>query len=259
MLAGIRVPPMSETLTQQLQAVIADEATQRAAAKDGSAVLAPDGTNRSVRRPRVRAWSSSPLLLRSLAAAGVVLLLVGGGILLANQPGGGPSGAGHSGARPSGLGAAPTPRAVKNQKSSAAVGSASAIALRYRHDGEFVFANAVTSDVDYTKADLPAGIRQEVANMAQLAGPPTTMPAPSAAAEPRRPISRTKVGQLESCLSTVAGDRLVLLVEVAHYLGLPTTIIVFRPVGNAFDVIVVGQTCGPASQDIITTLTVPTK
>lgn len=256
MLAGIRVPPMSETLTRQLQAVIADEATQRAAAKDSSPVLAPEGANRSVRRLRAKAWSSSssPLLLRSLAAAGVVVLLVGGGILLVNQ-----RGAGLSSARPPGLGAEPRPRAVKNQESSAAVGSASPVTLRYRHDGEFVFANAVTSDVDYTKADLAAGIRHEVANMAQLAGPMTTMPAPSAAAEPRRPISRTTVGQLESCLSTVAAGRLVLLVEVAHYLGLPTTIIVFRPVGNAFDVIVVGETCGPANQDIITTLTVPTK
>lgn len=249
MLAGIRVPPMSETLTQRLQAAIADEATQRAAGRRDL----PEDTNRSARRLRVRAWSSSPLLLRGLAAAGVVVLLVGGGVLLVNQRGAGPSGAG-----PSGLGAAPTPHAVKNQESSAAVGSASVITLRYRHHGEFVFANAVTSDVDYTKADLPAGIRHEVANMAQL-GPTTTMPAPSAAAEPRQSISRTTVGQLESCLSTVAAGRLVLLVEVAHYLGLPTTIIVFKPVGNAFNVIVVGETCGPASQDIIATLTVPTK
>jgi hypothetical protein len=112
--------------------------------------------------------------------------------------------------------------------------------------------------VDYTKANLPAGIRHEVANMAQL-GPTTTMPAPNAAAEPQQSISRTTVGQLESCLSAVAADRLVLLVEVAHYLGLPTTIIVFKPVGDAFNVIVVGETCGPASQDIIATLTVPTK
>lgn len=258
MLAGIRVPPMSETLTQRLQAAIADEATQRATAKDGSPVLTPgrrdlpESTNRSVRRLRVRAWSS-PLLLRGLAAAGVVVLLVGGGILLVNQRGPGPSGAG-----PSGLGAEPTPHAVKNQESSAAVGSAAAITLRYRHNGEFAFANAVTSDVDYTKADLPAGIRHEVANMAQL-GPTTTLPAPSATAEPHQSISRTTVSQLESCLSTVAAGRLVLLVEVAHYLGLPTTIIVFKPVDHAFNVIVVGETCGPASQDIIATLTVPTK
>jgi hypothetical protein len=260
MLAGIRVPPMSETLTQRLQAAIADEATQRAAVKDGSPVLAPgrpdlpEGTNRSVRRLRVRAWSSSPLLLRSLAAAGVALLLVGGGILLTNQRGAAPSGA-----RPSGLGAEPSPRAVKSQESGAAVGSASAITLRYRHGGEFVFANAVTSAVNYMRTDLATGIRHEVANMAQLTSPSVTMPAPSAAAEPRRSFSHTTVGQLESCLSTVAADRLVLLVEVAHYLGVPATIIVFRPVGNVFDVIVVGQTCGPASQDIITTLTVPTK
>jgi hypothetical protein len=202
----------------------------------------------------MRAWSSSPLLLRSLAAAGVVVLLVGGGVLLANQRGTGPSSA-----RSSGIGAAPTTPRFKNRESTANVGSASTITLRYRHAGGFVYANAVASDVNYTKADLAAGVRHEVANVAQLASPSASMPTSNAVAAPRHALNRTTVGRLESCLSMVATDRVVLLVEVARYLGLPATIIVLRPVGDAFEVIVVGEACGPAGQDILATATVPTK
>lgn len=254
LLASVRVPPLSETLTLRLQAVIADEATKRAAALVPGRSDLPERTGRPVRRRSMRAWSSSPLLLRSLAAAGVVLLLVGGGVLLTNQRGTGPSSA-----RSSGLGAAPTAPRFKNRESTANVGSALTITLRYRHAGGFVYANAVASDVNYTKADLAAGVRHEVANVAQLASPSASMPAPSAVAEPRHALNDTTVGRLESCLSMVATDRVVLLVEVAHYLGLPATIIVLRPVGDAFEVIVVREACGPAGQDILTTVRVPTR
>lgn len=250
LLASIRVPPMSETLTQRLQAVIADEAAQRAAVLVSGQRDLPERTRRPVRRLRVRVWSSSPLLLRGLAAAGVVLLFVGGGVLLANQGGTGPSSA-----RSSGLGGQPTTPRFNAPERTANVGSPSAITLRYRHAKGILYANAVVSGVDYTKADIPVAIRHEVALLANRVG----IPAPSAAAGPQHVLSHTTVGQLESCLSTMATDRLVLLVEVARYLGLPATIIVFKPVDNAFDVIVVGAACGPAGQDIITTLTVPTK
>lgn len=253
LLASVRVPPMSEALTLRLQAVITDEAAKRAALVPGRSELA-ERTGRPVRRRSMRVWSSSPLLLRSLAAAGVVVLLVGGGVLLANQRGAVPSSA-----RSSGQGAAPTVPRSKSRESTANVGSASTVTLRYRHAGGFVYANAVASDVDYTKSDLAVGIRHEMANVAQLVGPSASMPAASAAAEPRHALNHITVGRLESCLSMVATDHVVLLVEVARYLGLPATIIVLRPVGDTFEVIVVGEACGPAGQDILATVTVPTK
>lgn len=182
------------------------------------------------------------------------MLLVGGGILLANE----------RGTSVSSSGAGPANRPARSRPSStgfgsAAVGLGGVINLRYQHAGRTMYANAVTSEVNYTKADLPAAIRHEVASRAQLASPSGKMPAASAAPGSERPLNHTTVGALESCLSTVTTGRVVLLVEVARYLGVPATIIVFNPVDYAFDVIVVGEACGPANPDIITTLTVPTK
>jgi hypothetical protein len=263
LLASMPVPPMPETMTQRLHAAITSEATRRAAsgetsplgdaAADRSSVLVPGRPDLPVRarRPALRTWPrlwASPLLLRGLAAAGALVLLVGGGVLLANQRGPAPSGAAvQSPARP-----------ARNRPNTAIVGSVAATSLRYRHRGEYVVTSAVTSDADYSRADLPAGVRRDVANSTQFASSApvsSTSPVPA----PGHALSHTTVGQLESCLSTVATGGLVLLVEVAHYLGQPATIIVFRPVNDAFDVIVVGHACGPAGQDIITRLTVPKK
>lgn len=264
LLASIPAPPMPETLTQRLQATIADQAALRVAggaipalgaARNRSAVLVPGrsdlpgGARRRARHPRIRTWSS-PLLLRGLAAAGVLVLLVGGGILLANQRGVGTATSGRPATRP-----------VNNRPGAARAGSAAATRLRYRHGGQYVYTNAVMSEVNYTRADLPAGVRHQVANSTRLSVPSSNAAPVDGAATPQHMLGRTTVGQLESCLSTVATSvpGLVQLVTVAHYLGRPATIIVFEPVDNAFDVIVVGEACGLGSQDILVRLVVPTK
>lgn len=193
---------------------------------------------------------SSPLMLRGLAASGVLVLLVGGGILVANQRGVGKVGSG----------AGPLGRPARVHSGAAAVGSIAATPLRYRRGAEMVLTSAVMSRADYTKADLPAGIRQEVHDTAQI-GTQSSM-APTNAGRASQPqLGQATVGKLESCVSTVAasGPSAVLLVEIARYVGRPATIIVFKPINNAFDVIVVGEACGPANQDIMTRLIVPTK
>jgi hypothetical protein len=267
MLASIPAPPMPETLAQRLHAAISAEAAQRVAttsalgsadrdaAGDPSPNLIPGRPDlprhakRPVRRPRTRAWSS-PLVLRGLAAAGTLVLLVGGGILLTNQRTVGTS---------SGI-AEPASRPAKLRPNGpAAVGSVATTRLRYRHAGEFVSTNAVTEDVNYTKADLSAGVRHEVASATQLGSQSNAVPDSTPAPEPQHQLDHTTVGELESCLSAVAAGRVVRLVELARYLGQPATIIVFKPFHNAFDVVVVGEACGAASQDIITSLAVPTK
>jgi len=247
---------MPETMAQRLQAVIADEAAQRAAGTAAPALLVPgrpdlpDRAGHQARRPSARVWSS-PLLLRGLAAAGVLVLLVGGGILLANQRGVGTS---------SSTGG-PAARPAKSRPSVGAVGSPAATMLRYQHGGHYVYTNAVASDVNYTKASLPAGVRHEVNMSAQLVAPSPNVAPVSGASTPRRTLGHTTVGQLESCLATVApsGPSLVQLVAVARYLGRPATIIVFTPVDNAFDVIVVGEACGPSGEDVLARLVVPRK
>lgn len=267
LLAGVSAPPMPETLAQRLQATIAGEAAQRATrtatpslggtdrggAGSRSAALfpgRPDRTRRRARRPRIGAWSS-PLLLRGLAAAGVLVLLVGGGVLLANQRGVGPASSSRG----------PTARHVNNRPNAVQAGPTAAIRLRYRHGGQYVYTSAVTSEVNYTKTDLPAGVRRAVANSPRLSSPSPNVAPVDGAARPRHTLSHTTVGRLESCLSAIAtgASGLVQLVTVAHYLGQPATIIVFEPVDNVFDVIVVGAACGPAGQDILARLVVPTK
>lgn len=267
LLASYPAPPMPETLTQRLQGAIAAEAAHRVAASalrvagpaatgDGSPLPIPGRPDlpkrgsRPARRPRTGVWAS-PLLVRGLAAAGALVLLVGGGILLANQRGVGTSStvAGQGTARP----------AKSRPSTTAPIGSTAPIRLRYQHAGEYVFANAVTSDADYTTANLAAGVRTTVASVAQVAKPSVVVPGASAAAAPQRSLDHTTVGRLESCLSAVASGKPVMLVEIARYLGLPATIIVFEPVDRSFDVIVVGEACGPKGEDIITRLSVPMK
>lgn len=266
---------MPEQLTLRLQAVIADEATRRSAnvTLSASSTPAAPGVGRDVgaepagamipgrpdlpertsqarqrRRPSAKTWTS-PLLLRGLTATAVLVVLVGGGILLAK--GRGPASS-HSTAR-----SAPASRPVRNRPSAAIVGSAATTPLRYRHDGEYVYANAVKSNANYTKAGLPDGVRSEVKNSAQVTSPAATIAPGGSAPAATHQFNGVTISHLESCLSAVTNGHLVQLVEVARYLGKPVTIIVLKPVHDIFDVIVVGHTCGISGQDVITRLTVP--
>jgi len=270
MLSRIPVPPMPEQLTQRLQGVIAQEAARRSAGATMPAVSEvkpgvgiepcpamipgrpdlppPERTRRRrVRRPSMKAWSS-PSLLRGLTAAAVLVVLVGGGFVLTT---------GRGPVSRSTAGTPSTPKSVRNRPSSAIVGSAAATPLHYRHGKRLAYANAVTSRVNYTKASLPAGVRSEVKNSAQVTGSsPEAVEGNSAPSASGR-LSGVTISHLESCLSSVATGNLVLLVDIAHYLGRPATIIVLKPVNDIFDVIVVGQGCGTSGKNVITRLTVP--
>lgn len=249
-LAGVAVPAMPDTLTHRLHAAIADEAARRTAspaAVPGRPDL-PERAKHPHHQRRIKNWS--PQLARGLAAAAAaIVLLVGGGILLANLRGGGLAGAG----------SAPTSRPATSRGRGSAVGLRQAVPLHYRSGTELVSTNAVTSNMDYTKADLPAGVRRAMADSPRFATPSGHAVGSSPDVEARHPLDHTTVGQLESCLTTVAVGRVVQVVELARYLGQPATIIAFKPTGNVFEVIVVGPACGATNQDIITSLNVPTK
>lgn len=277
LLASIPTPPMPDHLTERLRSALAAELAQRAVGATSMEALeaglvttdglvtvggsAPGGTPGRPdlpdrRRWRTRPWRlpdlSAPLLLRGLAATAVVVVLVGGGLLLANAGGGRLE---STAAKPAGAGRAPRARLPASYNA-----SGTQIQLQYQHDGKYSYTNAVATDANYTKANLPAGVRQELADTPSVSG----VPAPSQASQAREhahapspTLKKFDVGRLESCLSTVAAGRLVLLVEVARYAGIPAAIIVLRPVGGAFDVIVVGEGCGASGQDVITRLAVP--
>jgi hypothetical protein len=280
LLASVQAPAMPQRLSERLQAAIATESANRASGltpaagdlMDGTAVRQPvpvgvpgrpdlpERTTSQRRRPRFPDWSS-PLLLRGLAATGAVVLVVGGGLLLANSGGGRPSSTA-AGTRPqAGSTRRLTPGAVRP------LGTPDSTPVQYRHGGRYLYANTLSSTMNYTKADLAAGVRQEVANVPAIYPGPT----PGAAASntpgvnsgpeetPATRVGWIRIHRLTGCLTAAAAGRQILLAEVAHYGGSPATIIVLRPVHGVLPVIVVGAACTGSSADVITRLSVPSK
>ena len=275
LLASVPIPAIPDHLTERLQSTLAAEVAQRAggamptgalgggSAPAGGLVISGSGGSghapgrpdrpgrarrRRVRQPRMTGWSS-PLVLRSLAATATVALLVGGGLLFANA-GGGRSGnpsAQSEPARRTGRVGAQAPRS-----------NASALTptqLQYQHDGKYAYTNVVTTDTSYTKENLAAKVRLQVASSASVGS--RAEPFTGQARAPHHQLGHFDVGRLESCVSAVAAGQNVMLVDVARYMGVPAAIIVMRPVNGAFGVIVVGQACGASGQDVIARLTVP--
>lgn len=269
LLASIPAPPMPGQVTQRIQAALSAESLRRAtepviaSAGATSATPAtyasipgrpdlPRHRSRKVRRLRLPDWSS-PLLLRGLAATGALVLVVGGGILLANSGGGHVTAGPASGGRPASRNAP--------QSSGINVGATGTTRLLYRAGGRSAHANAVSSSVSYSAANLAAGVRRAVSAEANLGvspdgSQPQAQPAGSAG-RASHSIGRFKVAQLERCLAVVAGRHPVLLVEVARYLGNPAVIVVLKPVNNVLDVVVAGPACGAGSGDILRALSVP--
>jgi hypothetical protein len=191
------------------------------------------------------------VLVRGLAAAAAVVLVVGGGLLLAN-----------SGEKPQTAATAPAPH-VK-------IGSAGSVSLKpvsFQNDGRVVYTDAVTSNADYTGANLADGVRRAVRAYPTSFSPAGASPAPGVNSTSTRSSGKaaasTKgthafpLSQLGACLSMIANGRTVILTELAHYLRIPVAIIVLEPSGAVFDVIVVGTACGSTRSDIIRTLTIP--
>jgi hypothetical protein len=278
LLASVPVPAMPDHLTERLRSRLVAEVARRGVGAtsiqvSGAGRMSSDGRvtaggRAPVRTPgrpelpgraRRRAWRwrmpdlSSPLLVRGLAAVVLLVLLVGGGLLFANAGGGRvPStAAAKSAGRPAKAG-------VSSGRASYApsIQSAAPIRLRYQRNGTFSYANVVTTDANFTRANLAAGVRQKLANSPLVVGisqPTSFGHVPSAGQH----VGKFEVGRLESCVSAVAAGRPVMLTVVARYMGVPAAIIVFQPVGGTFDVIVVGQACAASGQDVIARVTVP--
>jgi len=200
-------------------------------------------------------WSS-PVLLRSLAATGAVALVVAGGVVVATLSTARPSTG--AAARPA-SGPAPRPRSKSVIPGNA--GGAAAVSgtmpVRYSYQGHTAVTNVVLSNFNYTKSNLAADVRDRIKDplVAPATGQsPATGTVPSAMSN--RPAG-VSTRQLAGCLAKVAAGRRIVLAEVARYLALPATIVVLKPAGRAFDVIVVGSACSGGNADVITRLTLP--
>jgi hypothetical protein len=271
LLASVAAPPIPDRLTQRLRTTLAAESAQRAAATGSPltsspltssagaerASAGPSGRPASGRawRPRVPDWSSA-MLVRSLAVTGVLALIVAGGLVLANL---GPSSAPSLSARPA-SGPAPRPAAqpAGPERSTALpggdnVGAAATLPVRYQYQGGSVITNVVVSNFDYTKSDLATGIRASISS-------PLTIPV--SGTEKQSSPSATSANQahgisadrLAGCLSKVAAGHRILLAEVVRYLAGPATIVVLKPIGHIFNVIVVGAACSATKTDVLTRL-----
>jgi hypothetical protein len=254
MLASVPLPPMPDGLTERLQLVLADESARRTAALPVPAARAR--RERASWRPNVSHWSS-PVMVRSLAATAVLALIVGGVLVLANLGGSGPA---NVAAKPA-AGRQPTPHSANVLPTGTGTGysSAGVMPVRYTYQGRFVITNVAVSDVNYTKSDLAAGIRGRLEN--PVSDGAATAPSPSGAESSQATSTHRSRGitaeRLSGCLTKVAAGRQILQAEVALYQGAPATIVVLKPIGHIFDVIVVGATCSGTDTDVITRLRLP--
>jgi hypothetical protein len=261
LLATVSAPPMPDGLVQRLQATLAEESARRASAAETTAATAgrKAAGRKAARwnwRPRVPDFSA-PLLVRSLAATGVLALIVAGGLVLANLGTPAPTRVSAPEAAPS-SGPAAEPRPQTNAPigvNSNELGTPGTLPVHYRYQGAAVTTNVVVSNLSYTKSDLAAGVRASISSPVTV---PVSVPgkhsSPGSTSAHRAGISAR---QLAGCLAKVAAGHRILLAEVVRYLGLPATIVVLKPIGHIFNVIVVGAACSATETDALTRLSLP--
>jgi hypothetical protein len=216
--------------------------------------------------PRRRSVMSSPVVLRGLAAAAAVVIVAGAGYLFTNR----------ASTTPAARTAAPTAHAPKTyQGALGASNHRGIVRVPYRlgagarsqqsSSAAPQAAPVLTSNADYTKANLAVQVRRSVASAADeyFGTNATTVPAPVAsgasASGELTLLDGLTVKGLTGCLSGVADGRQVLVADVARYLGKPATIIVFRSLTsmNLLDVVIVGLACSATDAHTIARTTVP--
>ncbi len=237
---------MPEAMTQRLRSALAEEVTTRAA-RHAAADAGVVSRERPWRR-RVPGWSS-PVLVRSLVAVGAIVVVVSGGIVLANL---GSSGSPSVAARQA------SPARSKQRFAKIAPRTnrpvMSVLPVRYRSAGHVFKTTVVVSDLSYTKADLAGEVRQQISSPFTVPGSDSSGSFSTHAAQPSSALEAVSAQRLAGCFTKVAAGREILRAEVAHYQGLPATIVILRPVGTIFDVMVVGAACSATNADVITRL-----
>jgi hypothetical protein len=204
-------------------------------------------------------WSS-PLLLRGLAAAGAVVIIAGAGVLFIRGHVSSSSGSGGSATAPhNAQPAVPSGPSAGAGHAPAALGENKPISINYHLNGRIATARALTSNHNYTTRNMAQLVRQDVAS-ATVLGKSATSRTYQGVASPRALFSGITVSKLMGCLTRLAAGRMILVTDVARYLGRPATIVVLRSSANAHElnVVVVRLTCSLASPEIIAQVTIDT-
>ncbi len=287
LLASTQLPPVPDSLAQRIQMAIANESAERATrnaalgvgtqAADAAELADAPGASRAavpgaeaetthipgqqdlpartgrrrialrLRMPRL----SSPLVLRGLAAAAAVVIVAGAGFLLANGQTATESTAGSTGSQGGGNRAAAPSRALANGPASLS----HRVSLRYRLNGKIVTTTALSSSTNFRRNSLARQVRKDVSSAQSIGPTGTSQPTGSAEATE----SKVSVTRLEGCLSRLDAGRRVLVVNIAHFLGKPASIIVLRSLKSAdlLDIAIVGLSCSASHADVIYRTTIP--
>jgi anti-sigma factor RsiW len=252
LLSSIAFPPIPSHLSARIQLAIAGESAARVASEPASESGRrdlPDRNASPARRGRQLPNLRSPLVVRTLAATGAAVIVAGGGYELASHLG---SGNGPSSGTAALSPASPTATGQKLQAGPAVV---------YGKAGHTHSVTTVQSGTTYQADTLLRQVARVVAaqqvntagrpaagqsHMNSLSAPASAQPNATSAAPPKLP-------GLAGCVDRIAGDRSVLLVDVARYEGKTAAVIVVGSQrSRVAEVYVVGTACSATTSDILT-------
>jgi hypothetical protein len=271
-LASVPAPPMPDDITARIEAALAAEAASRASspavpAARGPVPAAPgrDGVTRraAVRKPKIWSggWLRSPVTLRVAAGAAVAAVVLGGGfaaIRLAGSTGTGtagtsaPEGSGTAAGRGAAGAAAQSPNTV-------APAARPAPTLTYQAGGRSRPFTVLTSSADLGPGTLAREVGRLVLGGRTGAQQSTlASPRPSADRRAASGIPGFAPAALEGCVTRVADNGRVRLVQTGRYQGQQAAIIAVSPPGGGpIRIWVVGTGCSATSSDVITQMALP--
>lgn len=267
MLANAAYPPIPDALSGRIEMAIAAESVTRVTVtSDGgqrvttelsasrtvtAGVVSGEASRRDLpgrrRRLRRRGWRmpgfSSPLA-GSLAAVGAAVVIAGGGYEIASHLGG-------TTAAPAGTSAHAPFNASGGAASRAASGLTNGPELQLGRLGQTKSVPTVVTQThfrpDQLQGQAEAALHTARATKISAAQGDVNSPLPMAAG-----AAPSSIGQLTKCVSHVAGNRAVLLVDLAYYQGKHATIIVVgtAPYGPG-TIYAVGGGCSASDKDIL--------
>lgn len=268
LLASVNPPPIPHDLTARIQSALATEAAKRVAVPAGSKTAAatagggaagpagPAGTRGPRGRfapggPRRRGFlarlpSASPRFALTAVAATAAVVVLGVGLFQLVQSGS---------SRSSGTAASSSSQARSASGNSATRGPA----LQYRRNGQQTSVTPVSAHTNFTPGRLSAQVAAAVTRYGSggiVAGPMTGSAAPRSNGQAATPRATTfgnqAVSALQGCVNRIAAGDLVVLVELARFLGSPATIIVTEvPDITPRQVWVVGPGCSASRSDVL--------
>jgi hypothetical protein len=237
LLALTGAPPMPAELATRLEAIIAAEATARAAdAGVPAAASAPGDSPASGVHP-LRGRPGGARKVLAFAAAAVVVVGGGGGYLLSRLP----SGSGASSSSAAAPATAEGPAARAGAQPNAVTGGGLTV---------------ISSGTDYRPGRLAAQVATVLARYAApVAGAHMSAPASQTPASqtPAKQVQQpSRIAALPGCVARIAAGRQPRLVDESRYDGRPATIIVLAGTGRApAQVWVVGPACSAGHSDVV--------